>query len=88
MKIFISNFKHQRPHPEREKPLASIKDWYSRNTSNKRAAKFREGACENCGAMGHIKKACFDRPRAVGARFTNEDIAMDDNILVIFILLI
>ena len=75
------SLKHQRPHPEREKPLASIKDWYPRNTSNKRARKFREGACENCGAMGHIKKACFDRPRVVGAKFTNEDIAIDDNIL-------
>lgn len=36
------------------------------------------GACENCGAMGHKKKECLERPRKVGARYSNRDIAPDD----------
>lgn len=82
LKFYNIYFKHQRPHPEREKSLASIKDWYPRNANAKRATKFREGACENCGGMGHAKKSCFERPRVIGAKFTNEDIGVDDHVLV------
>ncbi|KAK3331100.1 Pre-mRNA-splicing factor slu-7 [Apodospora peruviana] len=36
-----------------------------------------KGACENCGAMGHKKKECLERPRKVGAKFTGKDIQAD-----------
>ena len=39
--------------------------------------KWVKGACENCGAMGHKKKACLERPRKVGAKFTGKDIQAD-----------
>lgn len=39
---------------------------------------FRKGACENCGAMGHNKRECTERPRKFGAKFTNKNIAADD----------
>ncbi|KAK3382009.1 Pre-mRNA splicing Prp18-interacting factor-domain-containing protein [Podospora didyma] len=39
--------------------------------------KWVKGSCENCGAMGHAKKDCLERPRKVGARFTGRDIQAD-----------
>lgn len=45
------------------------------------ATKYRPGACENCGAMTHKKKDCLERPRKVGAKYTNKDIAPDEMIL-------
>uniref|UniRef100_A0A7E4ZZ86 Pre-mRNA-splicing factor SLU7 n=1 Tax=Panagrellus redivivus TaxID=6233 RepID=A0A7E4ZZ86_PANRE len=42
---------------------------------------FRKGACENCGAMGHKKKMCLERPRSIGAKYTEKDIAPDDHVL-------
>jgi pre-mRNA-processing factor SLU7 len=39
--------------------------------------KWVKGACENCGAMGHKKKDCLERPRKVGAKFTGKDIQAD-----------
>lgn len=45
------------------------------------ATKYRPGACENCGAMTHKKKDCLERPRKVGAKFTNKDIAPDEILL-------
>lgn len=45
------------------------------------ATKYRPGACENCGAMTHKKKDCLERPRKVGAKFTNKDIAPDEVVL-------
>ena len=42
------------------------------------ATKYRKGACENCGAMGHKKKECLERPRNIGAKYTNAKIAPDE----------
>uniref|UniRef100_A0A915PUB2 Pre-mRNA-splicing factor SLU7 n=1 Tax=Setaria digitata TaxID=48799 RepID=A0A915PUB2_9BILA len=39
-----------------------------------------QGACENCGAMTHQKKECLERPRKIGAMWTNQDIAADEYI--------
>ena len=59
--------------------LSSKSQWYDRGLKRGPAAtKYRKGACENCGAMGHGKKDCLSRPRKVGAKFTGKDIQADD----------
>ena len=32
--------------------------------------------------MGHMKKQCMEKPRAVGAKYSNTNIVPDDNVLV------
>ncbi|XP_076759279.1 pre-mRNA-splicing factor Slu7 [Xylocopa sonorina] len=71
--------KHQRPQPEKQKQFSSIDEWYNRGVdSSKVATKYRKGACENCGAMTHKKKECMERPRKIGAKYTNVNIAPDE----------
>lgn len=71
--------KHQRPQPEKQKQFSAIDEWYNRGVDTSRVAiKYRKGACENCGAMTHKRKECMERPRKVGAKFTNSKIAPDE----------
>eukprot|EP00899_Mesostigma_viride_P024396 jgi/Mesvir1/5140/Mv15286-RA.1 len=56
------------------------KDWYDRGAKTFQAVKYRKGACENCGAMTHKRKDCTERPRQLGAKVTNRDIAPDEKI--------
>ena len=42
------------------------------------ATRYRKGACTNCGSMTHTAKDCCERPRAVGARYSNADIMPDE----------
>ena len=73
--------KHQRPQPEKQREFSHLNEYYDRGSKGSTANKYRKGACTNCGAMGHSKKDCFERPRKVGAKFTNKDIAGDDVML-------
>lgn len=71
--------KHQRPQPEKQKQFSSIDEWYNRGVDTSHVAnKYRKGACENCGAMTHKRKECMERPRKVGAKYTNFKIAPDE----------
>jgi len=56
------------------------KDWYDRGKKVFQADKYRKGACTNCGAMTHDAKMCMDRPRKLGAKYTNKFIAPDEKI--------
>jgi pre-mRNA-processing factor SLU7 len=53
--------------------------WYDRGRkAGPAATKYRKGACENCGAMGHRAADCMEKPRAKKARYTGRDIQADD----------
>jgi pre-mRNA-processing factor SLU7 len=56
------------------------KEWYDRGAKVFQADKYRKGACKNCGAMTHDSKACMERPRKIGARWTNKQIAADEKV--------
>ncbi|XP_004930694.1 pre-mRNA-splicing factor Slu7 [Bombyx mori] len=71
--------KHQRPQEDREGQFTKLDKYYNKGVDvTKVATKFRKGACENCGAMTHKKKDCLERPRKIGAKFTNAGIAADE----------
>ncbi|CAG9863898.1 unnamed protein product [Phyllotreta striolata] len=73
--------KHQRPQDEKHKEYSDLNDWYKRGVdTSKIVTKYRKGACENCGALTHIRRDCMDRPRKVGAKYSGANIAPDEYI--------
>ncbi|KAL3620603.1 hypothetical protein CASFOL_035515 [Castilleja foliolosa] len=77
LKSYKPSLKHQR---KWKSDPNYTKSWYDRGAKIFHADKFRKGACENCGAMTHDKKACVDRPRKLGAKWTGKGIAPDEKI--------
>ncbi|XP_063887096.1 pre-mRNA-splicing factor SLU7-like [Scylla paramamosain] len=70
--------KHQRPQPEKQSDITHLNEHYIRGQQGELSTRYRKGACENCGAMGHKKKECMERPRKVGAKYNALNIAPDD----------
>ncbi|GIX87332.1 pre-mRNA-splicing factor SLU7 [Caerostris darwini] len=73
-----ATLKHQRPQPDKQKSFAQISDDYIRGLKGSVCVRYRPGSCENCGAMTHQKKDCLERPRKVGAKFSQEKFAPDE----------
>ncbi|KAL7251165.1 hypothetical protein ACSBR1_013069 [Camellia fascicularis] len=71
------SLKHQR---KRKSESNHTKSWYDRGAKTFLADKYRPGACENCGAMSHNAMSCMERPRKMGAKWTNKNIAPDEKI--------
>lgn len=75
--------KHQRYHDEKKVEIDGMDKWYNRasmiqQAEKKISIKYREGACENCGAKGHTRKDCLEKPRKRLAKYGAEVIAPDD----------
>ena len=68
----------------KKKEESSRDEWYTRGAAAQQVqpkparTKWRAGACENCGAMGHKRRDCLEKPRKLGARWTGKDIQPDD----------
>uniref|UniRef100_T1KY48 Pre-mRNA-splicing factor SLU7 n=1 Tax=Tetranychus urticae TaxID=32264 RepID=T1KY48_TETUR len=76
----VPTLRHQKA-ANTAKNQSSLNDWFIRGKSKQLAAKYRPGSCENCGAMGHTRKFCFERPRKITAKVSGVVIAPDDPIL-------
>ncbi|XP_025095719.1 pre-mRNA-splicing factor SLU7-like isoform X1 [Pomacea canaliculata] len=71
--------RHQRPQNEKQKKFDGLNVEVKKGVKEGPVArKWRKGACENCGAMGHNKKECFEPLRRRMAKYTGEKIAPDD----------
>lgn len=75
-----ATLKHQRTHEEKKVTFDGLDKWYKRGqtTTGQMSIKYREGACENCGAMGHKRKDCLENPRKRLAKYGGIVIAPDD----------
>ena len=86
MKSDGPTLKHQRNWNQKVKEAEEAKvkgtkaTWYERGKKTFQATKYRKGACQNCGAMTHKTKDCLERPRARGARWSNKNIAADEQV--------
>lgn len=65
-------------HAPVDQSISALEGLYRRGATSSRATVFRKGACQNCGSMTHKEKECTDRPRKIGARYTNADIKSDE----------
>ncbi|GAA5987670.1 hypothetical protein JCM10908_007162 [Rhodotorula pacifica] len=74
-----ASLKHHKSVPAYNKDPSKLESRFERGAKAGPAAKkYRAGACTNCGAMTHTAKDCLERPRKVGAKYTNRDIAPDE----------
>ncbi|KII63737.1 Pre-mRNA-splicing factor SLU7 [Thelohanellus kitauei] len=71
--------RHQSDPAKSRESLSSIHESYIKGVPVGNAPrKFVPGSCENCGSSSHKRKDCFERPRKVGAKYSNKDLKPAD----------
>ncbi|KAH8582396.1 mRNA processing-related [Cryptosporidium sp. chipmunk genotype I] len=71
-----SSLEHQRL--KTDEARIDLDSGTKRGVIGKIHVKYRKGACTNCGSMTHQARDCLERPRKVGAKWSNLDICPDE----------
>ena len=76
----ITTLRHQKLTEEERNRFTPIDNFVERGFFKGSVYRYRKGACENCGAMTHKTKECFERPRKRGAKYTRNNFCHDEYI--------
>lgn len=74
----ITTLKHQKLTEEERNRFTPLTSFVERGFYRGKVYRYRKGACENCGAITHKTKECFERPRKRGAKYTKNNFKNDE----------